>query len=200
MVAASSLVRRCWSPDCRWLVAGYAGIAAFFAVEAALRKPGAASSLETSSSDRGTTRMIVSAYVVATQLPLVLQRVRVLQLWGVAGPIGLALQACGIALRGWSMHTLGAFYTRTLRTEDHQHVVDTGAYRFVRHPGYAGSLLTWAGFGLASRSIPVIVLVAALLGRAYQRRIVAEEELLRRDLPGYAEYCRRTKRLVPFVW
>ncbi|ORB17457.1 hypothetical protein BST37_03795 [Mycobacterium noviomagense] len=194
------MVRRYSPPGGGWLVAGYIGIAGFFAGEAVLRKPGAAASLETSSADRGTTRLIVSAYVLATQLPLVLQRVRVLRLPGVTGPIGLALQAAGIALRGWSMHTLGAFYTRTLRTEDHQHVVDTGAYRFVRHPGYAGSLMTWAGFGLASRNIPVIVLVAALLGRAYHRRIVAEEELLQRDLPGYAEYCRSTKRLVPLVW
>jgi protein-S-isoprenylcysteine O-methyltransferase Ste14 len=200
MVAGSSLVRRCLPPDCGWLVAGYVAIAGFFAVEAVLRKPGAASSLDTSSADRGTTRMIVSAYALATQLPLISGRVRVLRLPGAAGPIGVALQAAGIALRGWSMHTLGTFYTRTLRTEDDQHVVDTGAYRFVRHPGYAGSLLTWAGLGLASRSMPVIVAVAALLGRAYQRRIGAEEELLRGELPGYAEYCRSTKRLIPFVW
>ncbi len=98
------------------------------------------------------------------------------------------------------MHTLGAFSTRTLRTEDDPHVVDSGAYPFIRHPGYTGSLLTWAGLGLASRSIPVIVAVAALLGRAYQRRIGAEEQLLRQELPGYAEYCRSTKRLIPFVW
>jgi protein-S-isoprenylcysteine O-methyltransferase Ste14 len=40
----------------------------------------------------------------------------------------------------------------------------------------------------------------ALLGVAYHRRITAEEELLRRDLPGYPAYCERTKRLVPFVF
>jgi protein-S-isoprenylcysteine O-methyltransferase Ste14 len=184
----------------RWLLVGYGGLAGFFALEALTRKPGAASSLAASPDDRGTTRMIVTGYVVAAEAPLTLRRIPLPQLPQLAGPVGLALQASGLALRTWSMRTLGTSYTRTLRTEDHQHVIDTGPYRFVRHPGYAGSLLTWTGFGLTSRSIPVIILVAALLGRAYQQRIVTEEKLLQRELPGYAEYIHRTKRLVPFVW
>jgi protein-S-isoprenylcysteine O-methyltransferase Ste14 len=98
------------------------------------------------------------------------------------------------------MRTLGRSYTRTLRTEDAQHVVDTGPYAVVRHPGYAGSLLIWTGFALTSRSVPVLVATAALLGTAYQRRISAEELLLRRDLPGYASYCERTKKLIPLLW
>jgi protein-S-isoprenylcysteine O-methyltransferase Ste14 len=57
-----------------------------------------------------------------------------------------------------------------------------------------------AGLGLTSRSVPVLVLVAGLLGRAYQRRIAAEEQLLRRDLPGNAAYSERTKKLIPLVW
>ena len=184
----------------RWLLAGYGGLAGFFALEALTRKPGAASSLAASPDDRGTTRMIVTAYLVAAAAPLTLRRVPLPQLPQLAGPVGVALQASGLALRTWSMRTLGTSYTRTLRTEDQQHVVDTCPYRFVRHPGYAGSLLTWAGFGLTSRSVPVVLLAAALLGRAYRQRIVAEENLLERELPGYAEYIQRTKRIVPFVW
>jgi protein-S-isoprenylcysteine O-methyltransferase Ste14 len=54
-----------------------------------------------------------------------------------AGSAGVALQAGGLALRAWSMHTLGAYYSRTLRSATGQGVVDTGPYRLVRHPGYA---------------------------------------------------------------
>lgn len=200
MVAGWLQPRRCSAADRRWLLVGYAGIVGFFAVEALARKPGTASSLVTSKDDRGTTRMIVTAYVVAMPLPLVFTRIRIGQLPPVAGPVGLAMQAIGLALRAWSMRTLGTSYTRTLRTADQQHVVDAGPYRLVRHPGYTGSLLTWAGFALTSRSIPVILLAAALLGRAYQQRIVAEEELLQRELSGYADYMQRTRKLVPFVW
>ncbi len=60
--------------------------------------------------------------------------------------------------------------------------------------------MAWTGFALASRSKASVVLIPGLLGVAYGRRITAEEQLLRRDLPGYAAYCQRTKRLVPFVW
>jgi protein-S-isoprenylcysteine O-methyltransferase Ste14 len=45
-----------------------------------------------------------------------------------------------------------------------------------------------------------VAVVTGLLGRAYRRRILAEEALLRRDLPGYADYSNGTKRLVPFIW
>lgn len=144
--------------------------------------------------------MIVAAYALAAELPLALRRVPVPQLPRIAGPAGLALQVSGLTLRAWSMRTLGTSYTRTLRTESEQRVVDTGPYRLVRHPGYTGSLLTWIGFALTSRSMPVIAVVAALLGRAYYQRIAAEETLLKRDLPDYTAYSTRTKRLVPFVW
>lgn len=182
-----------------WLLAGYAGLAGFFALEALTRKPGAASSMKAAPGDQGTTRMIVTGYALAAVAPA-LGRIPGRRLAPAIGPVGLVLQAGGLALRTWSMRVLGSSYTRTLRTDDDQRVVDSGPYRLVRHPGYSGSLLTWTGFGLTSRSLPVILIVGALLGRAYRRRIVAEEQLLRRDLPGYAEYCGRTKRLVPHIW
>ena len=110
------------------------------------------------------------------------------------------MEAVGLALRAWSMQTLGAHYSRTLRTEADHLLVETGPYRLVRHPGYTGSLLTWTGFALSSRSLPVVVSVAGLLGAAYRRRMTAQEQLLNRELPGYAEYTKRTKRLIPRVW
>ena len=115
-------------------------------------------------------------------------------------PLGIVLQASGLGVRVWAMGTLGRAYSRTLRVDDDQGVVETGPYRLVRHPGYAGSLLVWAGFALSSASPAVVALVAGLMGVTYARRIVAEETLLRRELPGYATYAERTKRLVPAVW
>jgi protein-S-isoprenylcysteine O-methyltransferase Ste14 len=184
----------------RWFLAGYAGIAGFLALEALTRAPGRAASLETSGDDQGTTRMIVAAYAIAAELPLLLRRVPAPELPPAAAPAGLALQAAGLGLRAWSMRTLGDSYTRTLQTGQEQAVITAGPYRLVRHPGYTGSLLTWTGFALTSRSVPVLALVGGLLGRAYQRRIAAEERLLRRDLPGYDAYQARTRKLVPYLW
>ena len=144
--------------------------------------------------------MIITASALAADLPLLLRRLPGPQLPRMAGPIGLTVQASGLVLRAWSMRTLGASYTRTLRTDAQHRVVTAGPYRWVRHPGYTGSLLIWTGFSLASRSMPAIAVVTALLGRAYQRRVNAEEELLHREVPGYTNYSQHTKKLVPYIW
>ena len=183
-----------------WFLAGYAGIAGFFALEAASRQGGAAASLDASADDQGTTRMIVTGFASAVVLAPLARRLSLLRLPSAIVPVGLALEITGLGLRAWSMETLGRSYTRTLRIEGEQPVIDTGPYRLVRHPGYLGSLLIWTGFGITSGSGPVLALVGGLLGRAYRRRILAEDQLLRRELPGYAAYAERTKRLIPTIW
>ena len=184
----------------RWLLAGYAGLAGFFALEALLRHRQRLS-LTASDDDRGTTRTIIAAYAVAADLPVVVHGATRRRLPAAAGGLGLALEATGLGLRAWSMRVLGGSYSRTLRSDGAvQPLVDRGPYRAVRHPGYAGSLLTWTGFALTSRSIPVVIAVPGLLGAAYVRRIAAEEQLLHRELPGYYAYAARSKRLLPFVW
>lgn len=183
-----------------WFLAGYAGIAGFFALEAVSREGGAAASLEASADDQDTTRMIVTAVAAAVVLAPFVRRSSLLRLPSAIVPAGLVLELTGLTLRAWSMETLGRSYTRTLRTEGEQPVIDTGPYRLVRHPGYLGSLLIWTGFGMTSGSGPVLALVGGLLGRAYRRRILAEEQLLRRELPSYAAYEARTKRLIPLAW
>lgn len=170
-------------------------------MEGLLRQPGSASSLKASHDDRGTTRAVVIAYAVAIDMPLLARWVPMRRLPPAVPPAGLLLQATGLAVRAWSMRALGGAYSRTLRIDgDGQVVINDGPYRLVRHPGYLGSLLTWIGFALCSRSIAVVVLISALLGAAYARRITVEEGLLRRDLPGYLAYSEQTKKLVPFVW
>lgn len=187
-------------PGWGWFAAGYLGVAGFFALEASVRRPGEASSLDATEDDQGTTATIVGAYAVAGIASPVLRRLPLRRLPGAVGPIGLALQGTGLGLRAWSMRTLGTAYTRTLRSELEHRVVDEGPYALVRHPGYLGSLMIWTGFALTSGSLPVAATVGGMLGQAYRRRIAVEEELLCRDLPGYEAYARRTWRLVPFVW
>jgi protein-S-isoprenylcysteine O-methyltransferase Ste14 len=157
--------------------------------------------MKASEDDRGTTRLIIAAHAIATDLPLMTRRLPVGRLPSAAAPTGLAVQAAGLALRAESMRTLGGSYTRTLKIEDDQDgLVRTGPYRLARHPGYLGSMLTWTGFALTSRSLPTVALVSGLLSVAYARRINAEEQLLRRDLPGYEQYAQQTKKLIPLVW
>jgi protein-S-isoprenylcysteine O-methyltransferase Ste14 len=201
---ASVTAHRCRGRgEARWLAAGYGGLAGFFALERLLRQPGGPSSLKASADDRGTTKTIIAAYALAVDAPLLTRWLPGRPLPPVAAPAGLVMEVTGLAWRAWSMRALGGSYSRTLRVvegEGQQAVVDAGPYRLIRHPGYLGSLLTWVGFALTSRRLPVVALIVGLLGAAYGRRIAAEERLLRRDLPGYTTYSERTKKLIPFVW
>jgi protein-S-isoprenylcysteine O-methyltransferase Ste14 len=98
------------------------------------------------------------------------------------------------------MRTLRGSYSRTLRTTAEQHVITEVPYRLIRHPGYLGSILIWAGCAVASGSLPTVFAVTGLLAGAYRRRITVEERLLVRDLPGYLEYSERTKKLILLLW
>jgi len=92
------------------------------------------------------------------------------------------------------------FTAATIRVESGQRVISTGPYAIVRHPMYASALLYLIGTPLALGSyvglIAFVVMVATLIWR-----LLDEERVLMRDLPGYTEYIARFRsRLVPHVW
>ena len=165
-----------------------------------MRQGGSASDLRAADEDAGSTRRIAAVSLLAALSAPPLRRLPVRPLPAFCAPLGLGTIVCGLALRFWSMRTLSAAYSRTLRVTNEQSVNDRGPYRHVRHPGYLGSLLVWAGFALSSRSAVVVGSVTALLLPAYVRRMDAEERLLERALSGYESYEARTKKLVPGVW
>lgn len=127
--------------------------------------------------------------------------------WKLPGPPP-SLAALGLVLfaAGWVMTALAlrenAFAVTVVRLQDERRhaVVDTGVYRIVRHPMYAGNpfvlvgLSLWLGSYAAAMSalLPLALLVV---------RIGLEERFLRRSLPGYPEYAKRVSyRLLPGIW
>ncbi|HEY1653451.1 MAG TPA: isoprenylcysteine carboxylmethyltransferase family protein [Acidimicrobiales bacterium] len=184
----------------RWFLGGCTGVGGFLALETLVRQPGSASDLHASKDDDASTRYLVVASGLALLSAPLLRRLPVRPLPVLCAPLGLAVLVAGLALRAWSMQTLSEAYTRTLRVTNMQTVTDRGPYHHVRHPGYLGSLLIWCGFAFSSGSAIVVGAVTALLVPAYLHRVEAEEQLLDRELPGYAEYRGHTKRLVPHIW
>lgn len=92
-------------------------------------------------------------------------------------------------------------YTRaTIEVSAGQKVITSGPYRFVRHPMYAGAslLLIFTPLALASWMAEIFALLLILVVAA---RLLDEENLLQRDLTGYAEYCQTVRyHLIPYVW
>ena len=92
------------------------------------------------------------------------------------------------------------FTAQTVEVEAGQKVISTGPYALVRHPMYVGGLVFILGIPPALGSwwgLFIVVLFTPVMAW----RILDEEKLLAKDLPGYAEYQSRVKyRLVPSVW
>jgi protein-S-isoprenylcysteine O-methyltransferase Ste14 len=95
---------------------------------------------------------------------------------------------------------VNSFAASTVRVEQGQRVVSTGPYAWVRHPMYTGALVLVIGMPIALGSwwgllvVPLFVPILAL-------RILNEEDVLARGLPGYTAYQQRVRyRLIPFVW
>jgi len=87
-----------------------------------------------------------------------------------------------------------------VRVEAGQQVVDTGPYAIVRHPMYAAAIWLFVGIPLALGSWRWVGLVIPFIP-VLLWRLLNEEKVLTRDLPGYTEYMRRVRyRLVPGVW
>jgi protein-S-isoprenylcysteine O-methyltransferase Ste14 len=76
-------------------------------------------------------------------------------------------------------------------------LVTRGIYRFIRHPIYTGDVLLLIGLELALNCW--LVLAALLLIPIIFRQAVREEDALMKNLPNYGEYCRYTKRFIPFI-
>jgi protein-S-isoprenylcysteine O-methyltransferase len=151
--------------------------------------------------DRGSTAVIGATFGSAILTPPLaswLVRARLPSTFRWAGVLAMA---GGIGLRIWSAKILGAGYTRTLRVRAEQRVIDAGPYRVIRHPGYAGDIVMWAGWGLAWGTWAGWALASAPSVAAYIYRIGVEEDLLARKLgPAYRSYQARTWRLVPGIW
>ncbi len=114
---------------------------------------------------------------------------------------GVVVMWLGIALRQWSVWTLGRFFTVVVRVTEGQSVVDRGPYRWVRHPSYTGLVLTLVGLGVALGSWLSVLALAVLPTVGLVVRIRVEERALLDALgEPYRDYAERHKRLVPGIW
>ena len=115
--------------------------------------------------------------------------------------VGFILIALGYFLGAWSLAENRFFYGVVLIQTDRGHVVcDSGPYRFVRHPAYAGSIFPLFGIVLALDSVWTLFPVAAATIITVLRTVL-EDRTLKEELPGYRDYARRVRyRLLPGIF
>jgi protein-S-isoprenylcysteine O-methyltransferase Ste14 len=115
--------------------------------------------------------------------------------------LGLLLVALGYAFAVWALAE-NRFFAGVVRIQTERgHVVcDSGPYRIVRHPGYAGNILALPGMALALNSLWTLFPAAVALIIAVTRTAL-EDRTLQDELPGYREYAQRVRyRLIPWIY
>jgi protein-S-isoprenylcysteine O-methyltransferase Ste14 len=115
--------------------------------------------------------------------------------------LGFVLISLGYGFATWALAE-NRFFSSTVRIQtDRGHVVcDTGPYRIVRHPGYAGNIPPLLGIVLALGSVWALIPAAVALIISVIRTAL-EDRTLQAELPGYREYARRVQyRLIPGIY
>ena len=119
-------------------------------------------------------------------------------------PMWVSLGAAVVFLVGYALFGVvlrqNAYLSRTIEVQEGQKVVDSGLYGIVRHPMYTATLLMFLAMPVilgSWQALPVFLAYPFLI----IKRICNEEEVLKRELPGYDAYCQRLRwRLIPYIW
>jgi protein-S-isoprenylcysteine O-methyltransferase Ste14 len=114
---------------------------------------------------------------------------------------GLLVMWTDLAVRIWAIVVLGTSFRMTVEVDTGQKVIDSGPYRWVRHPSYTGILLLMAGLSLVYGDWPALAILLVLPADVLIHRIFVEEAVLTEVIGrAYSDYAARTKRLVPGLW
>lgn len=112
---------------------------------------------------------------------------------------GVLITLCAFLFLSRSLDQLGKNYSPLFDTHRPLCIVDSGPYKYIRHPVYLCNILILLGYVFSGASIPVFVL--SLWGWGYMLRSIAREEaFLAKEFPGYPAYQKRTWRIVPYVY
>jgi protein-S-isoprenylcysteine O-methyltransferase Ste14 len=137
-----------------------------------------------------------AAAVVATLTPFVFPVLHRAPSGGVRQYAADTLLAAGTAWSVWSLRCLGRNLSVFAQARE---LVDRGPYRWIRHPLYAGEIVSTLGLAIAVGTVGAFAIWLALCAlQAY--RLLREEQVLLQALPGYRGYRSRTAALFPGIF
>ena len=115
--------------------------------------------------------------------------------------LGIVLIWSGIAMRIWSVRTLGRYFRITVTTQDDHRLIDTGPYRRLSNPSYTGAMLTMSGIGLAMGNWASLAAMILLPMIGFVWRIRVEEASLRARFGAEFDAYRKARwALIPPLW
>jgi protein-S-isoprenylcysteine O-methyltransferase len=118
-----------------------------------------------------------------------------------ARELGCALFVLGMSLRWYAIVHLGRFFTTNVAIAKDHRLIDSGPYRFIRHPSYTGSMVAVLGFLLTIANwASLLIIFAPIIAITLWRIHIEEAALLAALGEPYRAYMQRTKRLIPGIY
>ena len=113
---------------------------------------------------------------------------------------GIVLLALGSLLRRHCFRTLGQYFTGNVVVRSDQVVIDRGAYRYVRHPGYTAGMMMFTAIGLALGSWLSTLVAGGSAVLVYVYRVRIEERALASTIgEPYVKFMKTRKRFIPYL-
>jgi len=157
----------------------------------------------TTSSDKSSLWLLYGLITVGYALSFSIGATKIgrIYYWNTFFAIGMALVVIGFVIRIHSILTLKQYFTFSVAQVENHKIIETGLYKFIRHPGYLGQLIIFIGISTSiSNWLSILVMMIAItLGYFY--RIKVEERFMLEQLgEDYLNYQERTKRLIPMIY
>ncbi len=121
--------------------------------------------------------------------------------WNTIFVVGMAVFVIGFIIRIHSLLTLKQFFTYSVARVENHKIIETGLYKFIRHPGYLGQLIIFIGISILISNWLSILFMMIPITLGYLNRMKVEERFMLEQLgEDYLNYRARTKRLIPMVY
>lgn len=122
-------------------------------------------------------------------------------LWNTFFGIGMVLVVAGLMIRVHSILTLKQFFTYSVAKVEDQKIIETGLYKFIRHPGYLGQWVIFIGISIATSNWLSVLAMLIPITIGYIYRIQVEERFMAEQMGAdYLNYQVRTKRIIPRLY
>ena len=157
----------------------------------------------TNSSDKSSLWLLYSLITVGYALSFSIGATKMgrIYYWNTFFAVGMALVVIGFVIRIHSILTLNQYFTYSVAKVENHKIIETGLYKFIRHPGYLGQLFIFFGISISISNWLSILLMLIPITIGYIYRIKVEERFMVEQMgENYLIYQERTKRLIPMIY
>jgi protein-S-isoprenylcysteine O-methyltransferase Ste14 len=157
----------------------------------------------TASGDKGSLWLLYSLITIGYFLSFSIGATKIgrIYYWNTFFAIGVVLILIGLIIRIQSILTLKQYFTYSVAKVENHKLIDTGLYKYIRHPGYLGQVLIFIGISTSLSNMLSILLMMIPVTIGYIYRIKVEESFMIDQLgENYLNYQKRTKRIIPMIY